>query len=313
MDVICFVANGCWGRFGGFLGIIGGVGTAIALLLVAAKLGMLASCMASVARLIPCGGSSGGTSNHPQRHSARFFTGSTDKTTAATAGAAAAGLARGSMMYSSSKGKRGREPSFVSSQHGYSIHAGVHQSQSIYAGRRGPQGSIAYPGDTMLAHTGRHRYEKGVGEDYSMSARSQSPARHGHVNADTVAHIHLPRLESMAQQQRAVGHRQQHPHSGYDTRQPGHGQYHHHQQQQQSQQQPEYGARQPRQVGQQQQQQQQRGGSRPASPTRHGPRHSRSLSLHAPGPVELVRQDAARGHRHFWHENPLYDARTHGR
>lgn len=54
--MICFVGNGCWARFGGFLGILGGIIGGIGLIILLAKLGVLASMGAAVARCLCAGG-----------------------------------------------------------------------------------------------------------------------------------------------------------------------------------------------------------------------------------------------------------------
>ncbi|KAL6753619.1 hypothetical protein V8C86DRAFT_3019426 [Haematococcus lacustris] len=59
LDVLCFMANRCWSKFGGFLGIFGGVAAAVAgLLLLAMKTGLAASLLSSLTTsgLLPCCG-----------------------------------------------------------------------------------------------------------------------------------------------------------------------------------------------------------------------------------------------------------------
>lgn len=70
VDVLCFVSNRCWSKFGGFLGILAGVIGGVALLGIIAKAGLLGSTLAALSgKLMPClptfggGGRGGGCLN----------------------------------------------------------------------------------------------------------------------------------------------------------------------------------------------------------------------------------------------------------
>lgn len=69
LDALCFVANRCWGRFGGFLGIVGGVTVALGALALAAKAGAFAPLLGALGAQVPCLGGGGGgwaEEGHPQ-------------------------------------------------------------------------------------------------------------------------------------------------------------------------------------------------------------------------------------------------------
>jgi hypothetical protein len=60
-DAGCFVLNGCWGKLGGFVGIIGGIGVALAILGLAAKTGLLTTALSPMMRCLRLGRGGGDT------------------------------------------------------------------------------------------------------------------------------------------------------------------------------------------------------------------------------------------------------------